>query len=129
MGHRLVNRHITGHLLFVLVSEIENPVSCVIRSVVRFLRAKTSVLRKFSELCAVQGQNVMSEGTVRQWCRIFKDGPTNVHDEERSCWSSVDSDDLVQSVDQEIFERRRFRISELSCESPETSRSLRDYHS
>jgi hypothetical protein len=30
----------------------------------------------------VYGQNVMSEGTVRQWCRMFKDGETNVHDEE-----------------------------------------------
>jgi hypothetical protein len=35
------------------------------------------------KLCAVvYGQNVMSEGTVRQWCRMFKDGPTNVHVEE-----------------------------------------------
>jgi hypothetical protein len=27
-----------------------------------------------SELCPVYGQNLMSEGTVRQWCRMFKDG-------------------------------------------------------
>jgi hypothetical protein len=26
------------------------------------------------ELCMVYGQNVMNEGTVRQWCRMFKDG-------------------------------------------------------
>jgi hypothetical protein len=26
------------------------------------------------ELCAVYGQTVMSEGTVRQWCRMFKNG-------------------------------------------------------
>jgi hypothetical protein len=32
----------------------------------------------------VYGQNVMSEGTVRQQCKMFKDGQTNVHDEERS---------------------------------------------
>jgi hypothetical protein len=31
---------------------------------------------------AVYGQNVMSEGNVRQWCRMFKDERTNVHDEE-----------------------------------------------
>jgi transposase len=52
------------------------------------------------ELCAVYGQNIMSEGTVKQWCRMFKDGPTNVHDEERSGRPSVVSDDLVHSVDQ-----------------------------
>jgi hypothetical protein len=31
-------------------------------------------------------------------------------------WPSVVSDDLVRSVDQKICERRRFTISELSCE-------------
>jgi hypothetical protein len=34
---------------------------------------------------------------------------------------SVVSDDLVQSVDQKICERRRFTISELSCEFSQTS--------
>jgi hypothetical protein len=33
------------------------------------------------DLCTVYGQNVISEGTVRQWGRMFKDGRTNVHDE------------------------------------------------
>jgi hypothetical protein len=40
-------------------------------------------------------------------------GRTNVHDEQRSCWSSVVSHDLVQSVDQKISERWHFTISEL----------------
>jgi hypothetical protein len=30
----------------------------------------------------VYSQTVLSEGTVKQWCRIFKDGRANVHDEE-----------------------------------------------
>jgi transposase len=68
------------------------------------------------ELCAVYGQNKMSEGTVRQWYGMFKDGRTSVHDEEGSGRPSVVSDDdLVQSVDQQIYER----ISELSCEFPQ----------
>jgi hypothetical protein len=33
---------------------------------------------------------------------MFKDGQTDVHDEERNGWPSVVSDDLVQSVDQNI---------------------------
>jgi hypothetical protein len=41
-----------------------------------------SVAVTHREICAVYGQNVMSEGDVRQWCRMFKDGPTNAHDEE-----------------------------------------------
>jgi hypothetical protein len=50
----------------------------------------------------VYGQTVMSEGTARQWCRMFKDGRTNIHDEERSGQPSVVSDDLVRSVDNEF---------------------------
>jgi hypothetical protein len=34
-------------------------------------------------------------------------------------WSSAVSDDLVQSADQKVCERRRFTISELSCEFPQ----------
>jgi hypothetical protein len=41
---------------------------------------------------------------------MFKDGRTNVHDEERSGQPSVVSDDLVQSADQKICERQRFTI-------------------
>jgi hypothetical protein len=76
MTHCLVNRNITGHLLFVLVSQervmmcpaIDNPASCEIRAAIRFLHAKnTRAAGNHRELCAVYGQN-MSEGTVRQWC-------------------------------------------------------------
>jgi transposase len=70
------------------------------------------------KLCAVYDQNIMSEETVRQWCRKFKDWQTNVHDQERSGQPSVVSDDLVQSVDQKICERQRFASSEVSCEFP-----------
>jgi hypothetical protein len=49
---------------------------------------------------------------------MFKDGRTNVHDEEQSGRPSVVSDDLVQSVDQKISERWHFTISELSCTFP-----------
>jgi hypothetical protein len=62
---------------------IDNPTSCEICTVIRFLWAKSvSSVEIHRELCAVYGQNVMTEGTVRQWCRMFKDGPTKVHDEE-----------------------------------------------
>jgi transposase len=60
----------------------------------------------------------MSEGTVRQWCRMFKDGLTNVHNEEWNGRPSVVSDYLDQSVHQKINERWCFTISELLCELP-----------
>jgi hypothetical protein len=61
VAHCLVNHHITGHLVFVLVSTegvimcpaIDNPVSCKIRAVVRFLQAKNWSVEIHRELCAV----------------------------------------------------------------------------
>jgi transposase len=64
---------------------IDNPASYEIRAVIRFLHAKNmSASEIHHELSAVYGQNIMSEGTVREWCRMFKAGRTNVQDEERS---------------------------------------------
>jgi hypothetical protein len=73
------------------------------------------------ELHVVCSQNVMSEGTARQWCRMFKDGRKNGHNEEQSGRPSVVSDDCVQSVDQKICERWHFIISGLLCEFPQIS--------
>jgi oligoribonuclease (3'-5' exoribonuclease) len=47
---------------------------------------------------------------------MFKDGQTNVHDEQRSGWLSVVSVDLVESVNK--------KISEVSCEFPQISRTV-----
>jgi hypothetical protein len=84
-----------------MCSAIDNTTSCEICIVICFVHAKsTSDAEIRCELCAAYGQNVMNEGTVRQWCRMFKDGQTDVHNEERNGRPSVVSDDLVQSVDQ-----------------------------
>jgi hypothetical protein len=55
---------------------------------------------------------------------MFKDGRTNVHDEERSGRPSVVSNDLVQSVDKKVCEIRHFTISERSCEFPHILRTV-----
>jgi hypothetical protein len=47
---------------------IDNPNSCEIGTVVHFLYAKRmSAAEIHHEPCTFYGQNVMSEGTVRQW--------------------------------------------------------------
>jgi transposase len=75
---------------------IDNSASCEIRAIIRLLHAKNMTSAEIHlELCVVYGQNVGSEGTVRKWCRMFKDGRTNVQDEERSGRPHVVSDDLV----------------------------------
>jgi hypothetical protein len=54
--------------------EINNPASCKFHAVIHFLHAKNmNAAEIHHQLCVVYGQNVMSEGTVRQWCRMFKD--------------------------------------------------------
>ncbi|GFT18054.1 HTH_48 domain-containing protein [Trichonephila clavipes] len=53
----------------------------------------------------------MSDGMVRKWVRVFKDGRTNIHDEERSGRPSVITDELIQKVDCKVKENRRFTIS------------------
>jgi hypothetical protein len=91
----------TGHIVFVLVSieqvimcpVIDNPASCEIRDGIHFICAKNiSAAEIHHELCVVYTKNVMSEGTVRWWCRIFRDGRTNFHDEVRSCRLAIYSE-------------------------------------
>ena len=66
----------------------------------------------------------MSESKFRQWCRLFKEGRKNVHEEERSGRPSVITDDLMEKVNTTICGNRRFTISELSLEFPHVSRSV-----
>jgi hypothetical protein len=106
----------TGHLVFVLVSTelvmmcpvIDSPTSCEIHTVIYLLHAKVmSAVEIHLELCAVYSQNVMSEGTRRQWCGMFKDGRMNeqmfMMKSEMVSQPSVVSNDLVQSVGPKNF--------------------------
>jgi hypothetical protein len=76
-----------------------------------------SVAELHRELCtAVYGPNVMSEGTVRQSCRTFKDGEQMfTMKREVAGEPPAVSVHLVQSVDQKICEKQRFAFSEFSC--------------
>jgi hypothetical protein len=64
----------------------DNPAAAKFMLLITFFTLKKiSGAKIHHELCmAVYSQNVISEGTVRQLCRMFKDGGTNVHDEEQS---------------------------------------------
>jgi hypothetical protein len=64
---------------------VDNPTSCEIHAVILFLHnTNLSTTEIHHELCVVYNQNIMSEGTSRQWCRMCKDGKTDVHDDELS---------------------------------------------
>ena len=66
----------------------------------------------------------MSDKCVREWCRKFCDGRTDVHDEGGQGWPSVVTDELVQHVDKVVRQRRRFTVSELSLEFPQVCRTV-----
>jgi hypothetical protein len=54
-------------------------------SVIRFLWAKhVSPVEIHRQLIEVYGDGVMSVQHVREWCREFKNGRTNIHDDDRT---------------------------------------------
>lgn len=69
-------------------------------SLIRFLSAKHLKSAKiYGHISEIYEQHYMTGRIVRKWVRAFKDGRTNIHDEERSCRASVIAKDLVQNVD------------------------------
>ncbi|GBM70470.1 hypothetical protein AVEN_188217-1 [Araneus ventricosus] len=108
-----------------MCAAIENPSKWEVRGVIRFLWAKKlSAADIHRELCAVYGPNIMSEGVVRQWVRVFKDGRTNIHDESRSGRPSVVSADLTKEINEKIHLLRNFTISQLLEHLPNISRTV-----
>ncbi|GFW96597.1 HTH_48 domain-containing protein [Trichonephila clavipes] len=65
----------------------------------------------YRQVCEVYGNNVMNESSIRKWCIQFKNGRTNVHDEEKSGRPSTVTDELVTKVNEKIPENRRFTIT------------------
>jgi len=65
----------------------------------------------------------MSDSSVREWCRKFRDGHTDVHDSGGQGWHSTVTDELIQKVDQCVRGNHRFTIPELSEEFPQISRT------
>ena len=108
-----------------MCAAIENPASCEVRLVIRFLLVENhKPIEIHWKLCKVFGNEVMSEGGVRQWCIMFKNGRTNFHDEERSGRPTIVTDELGAKINEKIHENRRFTITEFSLEFPQISRSL-----
>ena len=52
------------------------------------------------------GDSAMSDGMVRKWVRMFKEGRGNVHDEARSGRPSLVNDDLVCKVNERVRDDR-----------------------
>jgi hypothetical protein len=103
-----------------MCAAIETAGKCKIRTVICFLQAEGhSAAEIHCRMSAVYGPNFMCDKCVREWCRKFCDGGTDVHDEVDQGWPSLVADNLVQHIDKVIRVRRRFTVSELSLEFPQ----------
>lgn len=110
---------------FSMSSQVANPAKCEIRAVIRFLQAKGNKPAEiYRQICDIYGPHAMSDGQVRQWCRLFREGRENIHDEVRCGPPTVITDRLVDEVNAKIRENRRLTISELSLQFPNVSRSV-----
>ncbi|XP_017778308.1 PREDICTED: uncharacterized protein LOC108563969 isoform X2 [Nicrophorus vespilloides] len=106
---------------FKMSKVIENASSFEIRSVIKFLNAQNVRPVEISrQVCSVYGENAMSDGMVRKWCRTFNSKKTNVEDDV----ASTINEDLLD-VKRKIIENR-ITMTELSNNFPQTSRSLLD---
>jgi len=103
---------------------IATPASCEVHDVIRFLHTEIQNAAEIHRwLCRVYGDNVLSDSSVREWCRKFRDGHTDVHVECGQGRHSTATDELVQKVDQFVRGNRRFTISELYEEFPQILRT------
>ncbi|GBN35363.1 hypothetical protein AVEN_225761-1 [Araneus ventricosus] len=66
-------------------------------SVIRFYQAERNIAAKIHRtISRVYGKNFSSDSVLLEWCRKFKNGQTDVHDEEEQGRKSVSTEDLVQ---------------------------------
>jgi len=76
------------------------------------------------QICQVYGDNVVSDGMVRKWVRMFNEGRQNVHDEARSGRQSLVNDDLARKVNERVRDDRRLTVSDISLHFSQISRTL-----
>jgi hypothetical protein len=62
----------------------------------------------YRQVCEVYGENAMSHWMVRRWCRMFSEGKTNVHDDDQSGRPFLVTANLLDQVNEKIWENRRF---------------------
>jgi hypothetical protein len=77
--------------------------SCEVPAVIQFLHEEgQSVVEIHGRLCRVYGENFISDSRVREWCRKFRDGCTDVHDKGGQGQHSIVTDELVRKVVREF---------------------------
>jgi len=90
-----------------MFKKIENPATCEMRTVIRFLNANNMTPTEIHrQLCDVYAEHAVSSSMVRRWVRLFNERRENMHDDPRSGRPSVVNEDLVRAVEEKIRENR-----------------------
>jgi len=105
------------------IAPIQSPAKCEVRSIIRFLNAKSECPAGIDKQIFPVYGNVMNRQNVTKWCREFSEGRTDVDDEQRRGRPSLISDDLLQEIEGEIRANRRVTIRELHHTIPEVSKT------
>jgi hypothetical protein len=93
-------------------TRIENPATCEVWSVMQFLNTKNVRLAEiWGRIVEVCGEGAMKSGNVRKWCRLFKEGRTNVHVEEPSGRPSLVTDGLTEGVNAKLRYNKIFFLA------------------
>ena len=93
--------------MFEMAAPIQSPAKCKVRSVIRFLNAKSERPAEMHKQIVVVYGNVMNRQNVTKWCCEFSGGRADVHDEQRSGRPSLISDDFLQEFEGKILANRR----------------------
>jgi hypothetical protein len=70
--------------VFEMATPIQSPAKCDVRSVIRFLNAKGERPAEIHEQIITVYGDVMELQDMTKWCRVFSEGRTDVHDEQKS---------------------------------------------
>lgn len=97
---------------------------CEIRAVIRFLTLRNETAASIHrKLVNTYGNQVMSRQHVSKWCRLFKEGRTDTHDDKRSGRPSIVSNE-TKKIEETVRANQRLTLDNLNELFPDISRSL-----
>jgi transposase len=75
--------------------------------VIKFLNAENVRLAEnYQQICEAYGENALNDGMVKRWCKMFREGRTNVRDDGRSGRPSLVIARLLDQVNEKIQENK-----------------------
>jgi len=101
--HRHSNSVYASCCVFIMFKKIENPTTCEMRSVIRFLNAKNMKPAEIHcQLCDVYGEHAVSSAVVQRWVYLL-------NEDVRMCMVICGAADCIVNEDLERAVEEKFR--------------------